>query len=375
MKEYIKGAEMIAKKGFMQKSARSGMPSTKSYSNLQLRFALNNGEVPILTTKQVSFKNVIVELLWFLRGEQNIKYLVDNNCHIWNDNAYNWFVKINKEENLQFDIDNQAQFVDIIRFNTAEELGQMGRTRPNGKEYILGDNGRIYGWQWRNRKVDQLQRMLNTLKGNPYSRQNKVVAWIPEDMDYEYVSQPNCHGDFTISGREIPFTKRLDLLKSKLHKDSISFNAESIREDMKKHSIPSTSFGVALQQRSGDYALGIPYNITSYSMLAYITGIVSNTVPTFLTLTCTDAHVYSPHLKTLGNQCKRTPGNLPTFTIKGKTFQELLLEDKYKGDLNAFLNDVTVDDFKLVDYQHQGKVEFKLFTGKATNKKQTRKSK
>lgn len=367
MKEYIKGAEVILKNGFYKGQAREGMPSTKGLFNLNLKFKLNPkvSEMPILTTKEVNFKNVVVELLWLLKGYNNIKYLVDNDCNIWNKNAHDWFVKLNRSEDLGFPEWGIKGFVEQIKGLTTEELvADYTVERKNGERYTLGDNGRIYGWQWRNRRVDQIQRAIDLLINQPLSRHNKTVAWVTDDMNYDLVSQPNCHGDFTISGRELDTSDRIEMLKRRLKGSNVKVNLKEIGDLLKTYRIPTHSFSLSLDQRSGDYALGIPYNITSYSLMMYCFGIFTNTIPAFFNHKITDAHIYKDHLSSMQNQVRRVPMNLPVFTIKDKTFNEWLEDGRYYNNLQKFLEEIEPDDFQLHGYRHHGAIKFKLHTGK-----------
>lgn len=360
MQEYIKGALTILNNGSHKNSARDGMVSTKSYTALQLRFDLSKGVVPILTTKKMPFRIIMAELLWMLRGDTNIKALIRDKCHIWDDNAWKWYNALLKYEGLDLPKWDYETFIE-------EACKEFPRkvVRANGSVYTVGDLGKIYGHQWRHTEIDQIQQSLAMLIGSPNSRQNKVVAWRSEDMTYEHCAQPNCHGDFQITTRELDGAARIKILKSRLKVKSLTGSIDEINEQFKTHRIPKHEFTLHLSQRSGDYALGIPFNITSYAMLMYIFGILSNTIPKMLIVTIGDAHVYTDHINTLRyDQCRLEPKPLPTFTIKGKTWEELASDvSPVNNYLDSFLDNVTPDDFKLEGYQSHGTLQYLLHTG------------
>lgn len=365
MQEYFKGAKIISQKGFNQRPARAGLVGTKVYSSLQMRFDLSKGEVPILTSKAMPFKLIMSELLWFLRGDTNIKYLLQENNHIWTDNGYKWHNQLVEEEGLPYPIMTAEEYEEAVLRDKYEPC-----VRPNGTEYRVGDLGKIYSYQWRMRPgCDQLVKALQLLKVNPTSRQNKVVAWVPEDMDYKHVAQPNCHGDFTITGRPLDGEARIKLLKEKLQKDNLSFNIQEVNAKLDEYGIPKYEFSFNLNQRSGDFALGVPFNITSYAMMMYIFGILTNMVPKMLIMTINDAHVYADHLNTLRGQIEREPRALPTFTIKDWSWKDLAgATFPTKKDLDMFLSEFKANDFKLVDYKPHPPVNYKLHTGTPTKK-------
>ena len=361
MKEYIKAGEIILMKGFRQEPARAGMIGTRVYSALQMRYDLSKSQIPILTTKEVAFKAAIAELLWMLRGETHIKPLIESGCNVWNDNAWKWANALRKHEGLDIPKMTYDEFVKEA-VNDNPKVYQ----RSNGETYTIGELGRIYGYQLRRRKgIDQLRNAINLLIENPTSRQNKVVCWVPEDMNYEYCAQPNCHGDFSFTGRSLDAETRLKLLKNKLNSDKLSMNIGDINTNLDHYRIPRYEFSLKLYQRSGDYALGIPFNILEYSVMMYIVAILTNTVPKMLVMTIDDAHLYADHIVDFREvQCRREPLELPTFTIKGRKWQELAADfnPEFK-DLDLFLANLNPNDFKLENYKHHDKINYRLHTG------------
>lgn len=193
MKQYHEHLKLILDKGTRKKPAREGMPGSISLFGYQNSYDLSEG-FPILTTKKVNFKNIVVELLWFLRGDTNIGYLVDNGCNIWNEDAYNYYQKKCKEQGL-LDRLTFEEFVNAIK--DPDNGYQTSRNLPS--DYTLGDCGKQYGWLWRNwekpvndssyldgvrfDKVDQIKNLIEGLKANPEGRRHILTAWNPAALD------------------------------------------------------------------------------------------------------------------------------------------------------------------------------------------------
>ena len=140
---------------------------------------------------------------------------------------------------------------------------------------------------------------------------------------------------------------------------------DEINAKLNLFNIPKREFTLHLSQRSGDYALGIPFNITFYAMMMYVFGILTNTIPKMLIVTIGDAHIYADHIYSLrDNQCERNPMPLPKFTIKGKTWFELASDvNPVNKHLDTFLANITPDDFELINYKSHPKIEYRLHTG------------
>ena len=362
MLEYIKGASIILNKGFNQEPAREGMVGTKSYTALQLRFDLSKGTVPILTTKKMPFRMIMTELLWLLNGDTNIQYLLDHDCHIWDDNAYSWYKQLQQGCIIPGKLLSKQEFLEKSLSNDKENI-----IRNDSKGvYCFGDLGKVYGYQWRKRRIDQIQRCVNMILNNPNSRQNKVVAWNTDDMGYDDCAQPNCHGDFQIITKLISDQHRVVLLKEEMGNRDMLININDIPDLLVKHNIPTREFTLHLTQRSGDYALGIPFNITSYGMLMYILGIITNAKPKMLIITITDAHIYNDHIETLKEQCNDVPFESPTVLIKGRTIKQWMDDKSPEAEtLDGFIRSLAPADFKLVNYKCKDKISYNLHTGNA----------
>ena len=251
----------------VEKKDRTGT-GTISVFGRQIRHKMSGG-FPLLTTKKMAFKTMVTELLWFLRGDTNIKYLVDNGCHIWDGDAYKNYTKsfLGYE-----DIPSQEWFINEIK------------TNPDFANRF-GDLGPIYGKQWRKwygwRKhslTDQITNLINDLKTNPDSRRLMVSAWNVGELDQMVL--PPCHYGFQCYVREGKYL-------------SLMWN-----------------------QRSVDTFLGLPFNIASYGLLLEIIAKEVNMVPDELIGNLGDVHLYSNHIEQAKEQISKEPFELPKLTLE-----------------------------------------------------------
>ena len=244
---------------------------TKSLFGRQLRYDLSKG-FPLLTTKKMFLKGVIYELLWFLKGESNIKYLVDNGVHIWDEWPYKYYLLHTKDKKKLTQEDYVAKVKEDRKFA--------------GK---WADLGPVYGVQWRHWKklgrgeVDQIKQVIKDIKKTPYSRRLIVTAWNPGELDdiVKREGLPPCHTLFQFY-------------------------------------VNNGKLSVQLYQRSADSFLGVPFNIASYSLLLMMMAQVTGLRPGEFVHTFGDVHIYSNHLRQVREQLKRKPRRLPKITINPK---------------------------------------------------------
>lgn len=256
MKQYLKMCQDILEKG-TKKEDRTGT-GTISLFGYQTRYNLEEG-FPLLTTKKVFLKGIIHELLWFIKGDTNIKYLVDNNVRIWNEWPYEIF-KRSKDYNGE----TMKQFVKKIK--TDDEFA---------KKY--GELGPVYGKQWRNFEgVDQLMNVIEQIKENPNSRRLIISSWNPKEVPD--MALPPCHAfmQFYVNDGKI---------------------------------------SLQLYQRSADVFLGVPFNIASYSLLLMMVAQVTGLKPYEFIHTTGDTHIYLNHLDQINLQLSREPRKLPKMTL------------------------------------------------------------
>ena len=304
----------------VEKKDRTGT-GTLSVFGRQIRHKMSEG-FPLLTTKKMAWKTMVTELLWFLRGDTNIKFLLDYDCHIWDADAYK-----NYTNNFlgYEDVPSKEEFIKEIKTNS--EFANK-----------WGDLGPIYGKQWRSwngrktdgfveyesngyneniKGIDQIQNLINELKTNPDSRRLMVSAWNVGELDQMIL--PPCHYGFQVYTRELQVWERL-VLVSKTYKDFSPFDFEisteiSHSEIDKLYPVPSRAISLMWNQRSVDTFLGLPFNIASYGLLLEIIAKSVNMVPDELIGNLGDTHLYSNHIEQAKEQIDREPFKLPKLNI------------------------------------------------------------
>nr|WP_318540943.1 thymidylate synthase [Terribacillus saccharophilus] len=286
-----------------KKEDRTGT-GTVSVFGYQMRFDLQKG-FPLLTTKKVPFRLIASELLWFLKGDTNIRYLSDNN-NIWNEWAFkNWVESAAYDGPDMTDFGRRSLQDDSFRktYETQmERFKQLILTDDSFSERF-GHLGDVYGKQWRNWKttqgesIDQLQDIIETIKKNPDSRRLIVSAWNPEDVPS--MALPPCHTMFQFY-------------------------------------VANNKLSCQLYQRSGDIFLGIPFNIASYSLLTHMIAKECGLEVGEFIHTIGDAHLYTNHLEQVETQLSRTPKALPTLQIK---------------DSLHSVFDASMDDLEIIGYE------------------------
>lgn len=271
---------------------RVGM--ARSVFDANLRFDLRKG-LPVLTTKRVAVKSVIVELVWFLRGCRNIKFLIDNNVHIWDKDAYAHYVELSKLSG--YDPVGFDTFLELVRKEMVVELC--------GEKYRFGDVGPIYGEQWHgfgDCAYNQLGHVIRTLKNDPYDRRLVVSAWNPPEI--EKMALPPCHYAMEFYAEPIPFEERAGIWHQKAVNKSEKVPTE---ETMDSAGIPKNYLSLRWIQRSCDMALGVPFNILSYAILLSLVAKEVNMVPKMLAGSLGNAHIYRNHFDGVKEQLERNP--------------------------------------------------------------------
>jgi len=318
------------------KQDRTGT-GTLSVFGRQIRHKMSEG-FPLLTTKKMYFKGIVTELLWFLRGDTNIKYLIDNNCHIWDGDAYKNYVKTS-EPTLDGKYLSQPEFIHWIK--TDDEFAKK-----------WGDLGKIYGKQWRGWdsydfvddevhtiKIDQIANLINDLKTNPDSRRLMVTAWNPSDLELSVL--PPCHYGFQVYTRELSWKERWEYyLKTTNNEDCLS------EKQLDSINYPKRAISLMWHQRSCDFPLGIPANIMSYAILLMMLAKQVNMVPEELIGNFGDCHIYLNQIDGVKEQLTKDPYPLPS----------VKLSDKVVNDLSEY----TYQDIILENYQSHPKIYFPL---------------
>jgi thymidylate synthase len=273
---------------------------------------------PLLTTKKMAWKSIVTELIWFLRGDTNIKYLVDNGCHIWNGDAYKRYYNSYPDAEKSFQYEGST--IETRRMTKDEFIEQIKTDDEFAKKW--GELGPIYGQMWRDWdedtgvKIDQIKNLIKDLKTNPDSRRLMVNAWNPTYIQHAVL--PPCHYGFQVYTRELSLEERRTLiLKDDPHGIQPTIDwTESQLEDCKLQldelNIPTRAISLMWNQRSVDTFLGLPFNIASYGLLLEIIAKEVNMVPDELIGNLGDVHLYSNHIEQAKEQIGREPFELPT---------------------------------------------------------------
>ena len=304
----------------VKKSDRTGT-GTISVFGRQIRHKMSEG-FPLLTTKKMAWKTMVIELLWFLRGDTNIKFLVDNDCHIWDGDAYKAYT--NKIMNHQKGVQPNSKEAFILKIKYED-----GYAKENG------DLGPIYGKQWRKwgrkgkymvnedlnfsngtfTEIDQIQNLINELKTNPDSRRLMVSAWNVGELDQ--MTLPPCHYGFQVYTRELSVEERLDLASKKYKVfDPFDFHRGDHKEIDELYPVPKRAISLMWNQRSVDTFLGLPFNIASYGLLLEMLADEMDMVADELIGNLGDVHLYSNHIEQAKEQISREPMELPTVHVR-----------------------------------------------------------
>jgi thymidylate synthase len=292
MRQYLDLLQDIKENG-VKKSDRTGV-GTISVFGRQLRFDLSDG-FPAVTTKKLFMRGIIHELIWFLQGSTNIKYLVDNDVHIWDEWPYRHYLM---EQGKKVPDSSSDEWKAGIKVFTEK----IKADNEFAKKW--GELGPVYGYQWRNwpspngEHIDQIKKVIDTLKNNPDSRRMIVSAWNVADVDeMAKAGLPPCHllFQFYVAGGKL---------------------------------------SCQMYQRSADTFLGVPFNIASYSLLTMMMAQVCGLEPGDFVHTFGDTHLYLNHLKQVGEQLSRKPKPLPKMKINPKV--------------------KNIDDFKFEDFELAG---------------------
>ncbi|MDD2907292.1 MAG: thymidylate synthase [Candidatus Gracilibacteria bacterium] len=302
MKQYLELLKDIRDNG-IGKDDRTGT-GVRGLFGMQAKYDLKNG-FPLVTTKKTFLRGIVVELIWLIRGETNIKYLVDRDVHIWDEWPFQNYIDSNGLS------ESFPKYSDVW-FEEKTNFIEKIKSLPADDQFVVeyGDLGPVYGHQWRNfnsEGVDQLKNAIEQIKKNPTNRRIIVSAWNPAQIDKMLL--PPCHAFF-------------------------QFNVDTTNKEL----------NLQLYQRSADMFLGVPFNIASYAtlllLIAKITGYKAGT----FTHTLGDAHIYNNHIDQVNLQLSRDPLPLPELKI--------LKDIKTLEDLEG----LEWNDFELVNYKNHERI-------------------
>ena len=289
MKQYLDLLKLVKETG-IKKEDRTGTGTISIFGH-QMRFNLQDG-FPLMTTKKVNLESIIHELLWFIRGDTNIRYLVQNGVNIWNDWPFqSWLNETGQSDKYAM---HSKEWKEMMKTFVETII------RDEGFASQYGDLGPVYGKQWRDFEgVDQLEQVIEDIKNSPDSRRLIVSAWNPKDIPVMIKSGlPPCHTLFQFY-------------------------------------VSNGRLSCQLYQRSADVFLGVPYNIASYALLTLMIAKVSGLEPGEFVHSFGDTHIYLNHLEQVNEQLSRDPHSLPKLKIKNN-----------RNSLFEF----QINDFELTEY-------------------------
>lgn len=348
-KKYHSILKECLKKGFRYED-----PNRKGVHRIQIpdytfKWDFKDG-FPAITTKKLYWKGIVGELLWFLRGDTNIKYLVDNNINIWNKDAYNFFKKA-------------QEYCDIEDLSMSEFIKKVGEYTTYSDYPEIGDLGRVYGHQLRNfvgadssgystAAVDQISDLIETLRNNPMATKKTITMWNPLDKN-ECALTP-CHWSFEILVE--PFSLKEQQKYAKKHL------AEFISGEEFK--LPEYQFTLKWHQHSVDTFLGLPFNIASYALLAHIIGKLTNMIPKGLTGDLSNVHIYEPHLDAVNTQLKRSVNMFNSeceLLIKNRPEYHRIQEYGLGScSFDNLMSNLKISDFNLTEHTEQAAIKAEM---------------
>ena len=295
----------------VKKEDRTGT-GTQSVFGRQIRHSMSEG-FPLLTTKKMAWKSIVTELLWFLRGDSDIRFLWENNCAIWDGDWYKQYKTTCSEP------------------YTLEEVKQKVKEGNHYFHNSMFDMGPIYGKQWRewtkfeynngcitgNLSIDQIQNLINELKTNPDSRRLMVNAWNVGELDQMVL--PPCHYGFQVYTRELNLEEKWEqYTKSGLNIEinGTPLELKHMGTPFYPKSLPQRAISLMWNQRSVDTFLGLPFNIASYGLLLEIIANEVNMIPDELIGNLGDTHLYLNHIEQAKEQISRKPFDLPIVHVR-----------------------------------------------------------
>jgi len=321
----------------VEKKDRTGT-GTKSIFGYAIRHNMKDG-FPLLTTKKMAWKTMVTELLWFLKGDTNIKYLVDNNCHIWDGDAYKRYSVI-AGVSTQVETLTQEEFINKIKTDDefAYKWGELGPiygkqwrgwgSYKNVFKYVDNGKGDIVGAKTSWNGIDQIANLIRDLKTNPDSRRMMVNAWNPGELDQMVL--PPCHYGFQMYTRVLSFDERWALYSDKPY-DGNGLGMINTLDYLDDKNIPTRAISLMWNQRSVDTFLGLPFNIASYGLLLTMIADEVNMVPDELIGNLGDTHIYLNHIEQAKEQIGREPYDLPKVSVRGgihcSSINDVILEN------------------------------------------------
>jgi thymidylate synthase len=370
----------------VEKKDRTGTGTISEFGH-QIRHKMSEG-FPLLTTKKMHWNSIVTELLWFLRGDTNIKFLLDYDCHIWDGDTYKNYVSKVEEYTSTLNVPNDiSEFQEVM-----DSVGNQIKSSVLSKEEFIkqiktnnefakkwGDLGPIYGKQWRQWQgwlhykdvagkdsmgslwYDQILQVVHSLKTNPDSRRLMVSAWNVAELDQ--MTLPPCHYGFQLYTRELSIDERLHLASIKYEVfDPFDFHSGGHEEIDELYPVPKRALSLMWNQRSVDTFLGLPFNIASYGLLLEIIAREVDMIPDELIGNLGDVHLYSNHIEQAKEQISRTPYELPTIEITERNWYQHQLVKERLGPktFRDIILSYRPDCFELIGYESHPKIKAPL---------------
>ena len=344
----------------IEKKDRTGT-GTISVFGRQIRHKMSEG-FPLLTTKKMAWKTMVTELLWFLRGDTNIKFLVDNGCHIWDGDAYKnyckWYDSQDDVEKVYEGavLPTQEEFINRIKTDDkfAKKWGELGPIYGkqwrdwNGKDEVKltnekDENGYLKFEKNHINGIDQIENLISELKTNPDSRRLMVSAWNVGELDQMVL--PPCHYGFQVYTRELSLEERIEFRKKHTKDGTVDYDNRN-HNYLDHFNVPKRAISLMFNMRSTDIGLGLGFNLASYGLLLMMIAKQVNMVADELIYNGGDVHLYLNHIEPIKEQLTRKPYELPI----------VKLSDRVVKDISEY----TLDDFKLEGYQSHPTIKLPL---------------
>jgi thymidylate synthase len=357
--QYINLLKTIKEFG-VEKEDRTGT-GTRSIFGYTIRHNMADG-FPLLTTKKMFWKGIVTEMLWFLQGRTDLRFLLENGCHIWTGDAYKVYDKDFDREHPPFSAPYPLRL-------TVKEFEEKIMTDDEFNKWY-GDLGPIYGKQWRkwavkptfnsetgeifigNMWIDQIANLINDLKTNPDSRRLMVTAWNPAELDQ--MTLPPCHYGFQVYTRELSLQERLEMIRP-FGMDALI--PEAREKWMEENNIPTRAISLMWNQRSVDTFLGLPFNIASYGLLLEIIAKEVNMIPDQLIGQLGDVHIYNDHFDQVDEQIRRDHYELPTINFNTEWWDKPFFE---AINNESFCKCLLEEDIQLGNYKSHPAIKANL---------------
>jgi len=329
-----------------KKSDRTGTGTLSVFSR-EIRHKMSTG-FPLLTTKKMYLKGAIIELIWFLKGETNIKWLLENDCNIWNGDSYKHYKKVSAENNIT-PLD-EKDFIESIKKNMGWDLGPIYGAQWRGwdKLDIITESEECRSEEYgkavyvKRTKIDQIDNLINDLNNNPDSRRIMVNAWNVGELDKMVL--PPCHYGFQVYTRELSLGERITVARE--NGAYGEYDSDGWETVLNGTLIPKRAISLKFTMRSTDVPLGLPFNLASYGLLLEIIAKKVNMVTDELIASLGDTHVYLNQIDGIKEQLTREPFKLPKIKIS----------DKQVNDISEY----GVEDFEVINYKSHPSIKIPL---------------